>query len=254
MYRKIALFANGDVGLSIAKYLATGDDEVVALFLADQYPLKDKEILNSLSEKRNLHIRSGDVRNDVHANFNLFKELGVDTIITVYWPFILPTQLIDLAELTINFHPALLPLNRGWYPHVYNLLNGSPAGVTLHQLSPAVDEGDIWAQKTVEVYPWDCASDLYLRLQLTITTLFIDNWPLIKNGRMVPMPQNKIGASYHSKKEIELLDEIDLLKKYSGAELINLLRARTFGDKGFAYFKTNEGKVFLSLRLEKQNE
>lgn len=204
MIRKIALFANGDVGLSIAKYLINQPDEVAVLFLAGQYQEMDKEILDVFAELPKLQVIFGDFRQDLIGNLKLLNDQSFNTIITVYWPYIIPKEVLDLAELSVNFHPALLPRNRGWYPHVHNLIDGSPAGVTLHKLTTNADEGDIWAQKVVEVEPWDCAGDLYKKLQHEITKLFIETWPQIKYSAIEAQPQDNSGASYHSKKKSNL--------------------------------------------------
>ena len=254
MPRRIALFANGKVGLDVARYLAGTDDEVVLLFLSGQYPLVDSEILSVLTANDQLIVCKGDLRSDLDKNLKRIRDSGAESILTVYWPFILPEQILELAELTLNFHPALLPQNRGWYPHVHNILEGSPAGVTLHKLSKGADEGDIWAQREVSVNPWDCAGDLYKTLQKEITNLFIENWPLIKSNKLNAVPQSGKPSSYHAKKEIEAFDEIELDKNYTGREIINLLRARTFGDRGFAYFKVGQDKIYLTLKLEKRNQ
>lgn len=49
------------------------------------------------------------------------------------------------------------------------------------------------------------------------------------------------------------MDRIELDRYYTGAEIINILRARTFGEKGFAYFDSSQGKVFISIKLEKSD-
>ncbi len=252
MNRKIALFASGDVGVSVAKYLLSKGDDVVALFLAGQYPKLDQEILDQFSQSQVMYVGTGDSRGNLQETQERLRELEVDTILTVYWPFILPSEVFETAEISVNFHPALLPLNRGWYPHVHNIIDGSPAGVTLHKLSSGADEGDIWVQKEVELHPWDLASDIHKRLQGEITKLFIENWPQIKDNRIQAKPQRTDIKSYHSKKEIEHLDKIELDKTYTGAQLINILRARTFGDRGFAYFDSPEGKVFIKVKLERE--
>jgi methionyl-tRNA formyltransferase len=251
MPRKIALFANGNVGLAVAKYLASSGDEVKILYLSNQYPESDHKIRVALSGIKDLKIARGDIRLDLASNLELIKETKVDALITVYWPFILPNQVLDLIELTLNFHPALLPTNRGWYPHVHNILNGSLAGVTLHKLSERADEGDVWAQKEVTTYPWDCAGDLYNRLQEEITELFIEKWPSISNNLIAAIPQGVENQSYHSKKEIEGLDRIDLDQLYTGSQFLNLLRARTFGPRGFAFFESGEDKIYIKIDLER---
>jgi len=251
MPRQIALFANGNVGLAVARYLASTGDEVKVLFLSGQYPDIDSEILAANSGYQDLRVHFGDLRLDLNFDVDQLENYGVDTIITVYWPFILPEYILENVELTVNFHPALLPLNRGWYPHVHNIIEGSAAGVTLHKLSREADEGDIWAQKEVIVNPWDCASDLYNKLQEEITNLFFEKWPLIRDNSIHATPQEHNFSSYHAKKEIDKLNRIDLNKTYTGSEIINLLRARTFGERGFAYFENGDEKIYVRIKLDK---
>ena len=135
----------------------------------------------------------------------------------------------------MNFHPALLPVNRGWYPHVHSLLDGSPAGVTLHQITEGADQGDIWVQKEVAIENKDTSKDLYLKLQKEIVDLFMDSWEDIATGRMNPTKQIESNAIYHSKDEIVDLDKIDLKRKLYFEDFLKILKARSFGDSGFAY-------------------
>ena len=65
----------------------------------------------------------------------------------------------------INFHPALLPTNRGWYPHVHNILDESPAGVTLHLIDEGADTGPILVQKTIDVEPTDTIDNVKAKIQ-----------------------------------------------------------------------------------------
>ena len=248
--RRVALFANGKVGIDIAHYLRR-EDEVILLFVSGQYPEIDAEILAVFGGQESLRTYTGDLRSELNSFIQLIQDLEIDTIITVYWPFLVPIEVIRLCDLTVNFHPALLPLNRGWYPHVHNILDGSPAGVTLHELTENADEGRIWAQERVEVYAWDCAGDLYSRLQKKITELFLENWVLIKSRQLKPRQQLTENSSYHSKREISSLDAIDLQRPTTARELINQLRARTFGETGYAYFEESGAKIRIRIILSK---
>jgi len=87
---------------------------------------------------------------------------------------------------SLNFHPALLPKNRGWCTHVHNLINNTPAGVTLHRMSSVADAGDICRQKVIFVNDKDNAKDLYEGLKLDIYILLLEIWPKIMQGLVVP--------------------------------------------------------------------
>ena len=128
-------------------------------------------------------------------------------------------------------------------------------GVTLHCIDKKADTGNIWAQKIVSVYSDDTSDKLYYRLQHEIITLFKESWDGIVNGKLVPFSQENKVASYNSIKDVQAYDQIQLDLKYTGKEIINRLRARTFEDFGYAYFIDDEGsKIRLSLSLEKERK
>jgi len=67
-------------------------------------------------------------------------------MITVYWPWLIKKNYLNTCKNSINFHPAYLPKNRGWYPHVNNILDNSVPGVTLHKIDEGIDTGPIWCK------------------------------------------------------------------------------------------------------------
>ena len=75
----------------------------------------------------------------------------------------------------------------------------------------------------------------------------IKNWTKIKNHEITPIAQDQSKSIYHKKSEIFSLDFIDLEKEYKAKDLINILKARTFDDKSFAYFIVDGKKIFLNL-------
>ena len=256
MRRKIALFASGTAGLSVARLLQENiEDEVSMLVLADQNQSLDAQIEAVFSVGAKPIIFRGDLRSDPTAVIEMISNSDIDSLITVYWPFILPESVFRNLEITVNFHPALLPINRGWYPHVHNILNGTAAGVTLHELSREADTGAIWAQKNVEIFSWDTAGDLHARLQQEIIKLFEAEWPKIRTKEIIPTVQSEDLATYNSKKALDGIDLIDLNEMITAGKFINFLRARTFGSNGYAYFLDSDGnKVHVKIELERKTK
>lgn len=199
-------------------------------------------------------IRIGDLRKDVESYVQLFENERFDALITVYWPFIVPPQIFSLVPVTVNFHPALLPINRGWYPHVHSILDGSASGVTLHQLSEKADQGGIWAQRPVNIHSWETAGDVYKKLQREMILLFCDSWRQIKSREIKPIIQDETLAVYHQKREIESLDKLDLDKVAKCRDFLNHLRARTFNDKGFAYFMEENKKYYVRIVINPEDQ
>ena len=250
--KKIALFANDYVGLEICKFLVSCGEKIVKLYIHNPAGQKLTEEIIAASGCQKSDIILAAETNDPNRVVEL-KKASPDFIITVYWAHILKPEVFNLAgQGTINFHPALLPVNRGWYPHVHSILDGSPNGVTLHSLEETADTGPIWAQKSVQLFVTDTAKDIYERLREEIILMFKENWPKIKQGKIKPVAQKSTGGNYHKKSEVDELDHIKLDKKTTSKDLINLLRARTFGERGFSYFLDPDGKkVFLNLRLSR---
>ena len=78
-------------------------------------------------------------------------------MISVFWPWLFSSRIYQAVRLTVNFYPSLLPINRGWFPHVHSLVDGSASGVTPHQIEAGADTGVIWVQKIVLHRPTDTA-------------------------------------------------------------------------------------------------
>jgi len=250
--RRIALFANHLPGLEVTRYLLSlnTSDQIVALCLCDHNPELDRLILDECGlEPDSIFVGKQDFSKP--EVLDKFSRLDPDIIICVYWPWLLPESIYSSCDITINFHPALLPANRGWYPHVHNLINGDSAGVTLHQLAPGADTGSVWAQKEVDVFPTDTALNLYERLQKEIVSLFISTWLDIREGRLHPIPQDEISAipSYNKKSILHEIDMIALDEPTTARQVLNKLRARTFGNRGFAYFDDGQGRVYVRIEL-----
>src|SRR5690606_40574828 len=54
-----------------------------------------------------------DFKND--ENFSKLKELNLDYIIGIHFPYIIPTEVLKIPKTGfLNLHPAYLPYNKGW--------------------------------------------------------------------------------------------------------------------------------------------
>ncbi len=249
---KVVLMANYWPGLETTRFFAESEDEIVRLYIdkpGAPYAVQIVDASGLLEDK----IFAADAIYDLD-HVDRLKEIDFDFIVTVYWPYLLKRDVFSQAKVgTVNFHPALLPINRGWYPHVHSILDGSPTGVTLHDIDEGADTGPIWVQKATPLEPADTAKTIYDRLQREIVELFKASWPGIKSGEIKRTPQDESKAVYHSKRDVDYLDCIDRDKTYQGRDLINLLRARSFGDRAFAWFEEGGERYYVNLRLSKKS-
>jgi methionyl-tRNA formyltransferase len=184
------------------------------------------------------------------GTLDAIRQIRPDVGVSVLFGYILKPELLKLFPAgCINLHPAFLPYNRGAYPNVWSIIDGTPSGVTLHYVDEGVDTGDIIAQKRVPVEPVDTGESLYHKLEQASLELFIETWPLFRNGQTTRTMQTGSGGSSHRVRDIEQVDEIDPDRQYTARELIDLLRARTFPPYPGVYMTVGGRKIYLRLEL-----
>lgn len=127
---------------------------------------------------------------------------------------IIPQSVIDLfTPGIINVHPSLLPLYRGPSPVEAAILNGdSETGVTIMQLSAAMDAGPIYTQLTVPLNGTETTPTLENNLAELGAQQLCTVLPDIINETIKPTPQNDESATYCKllQKEDSLLDTSSL--------------------------------------------
>jgi methionyl-tRNA formyltransferase len=250
--KRIVVFANQIIGEWVVDFLVSHskDCELVAIYLVDDKTEINSKIVKKFSESDGVRLIIGKDEVTSAAHLNWLASAHIDFAVTVYWPWLLPAEYLRCVADSVNFHPAMLPKNRGWYPHVHNIIDGSEAGVTLHRLAEKADAGEIWAQKSVDVLATDTAKDLHGRLQGSMFELFTSTWPKILRGEINPQAQDDSAATYNKKSDLDSIDVLNLEVHDSLRNFINLLRARTFGDKGYSYFLENGRKIYVSIKLD----
>jgi methionyl-tRNA formyltransferase len=78
----------------------------------------------------------------------------------------------------LNLHFSLLPRHRGAAPIAWAILSGdAEAGVTLHHMAPAVDAGDVVAQRALPIGAAETARELYDRISEAAAELFAASYP-----------------------------------------------------------------------------
>ncbi len=181
---------------------------------------------------------------------NAVRDLNADLALSIMFGYILKPEFIELfPDGVVNVHPSYLPYNRGAYPNVWSIVDGTPAGTTIHYIDSGIDTGDIIARQSVEIEPVDTGASLYKKLEKSCVELFMDTWPQIRDRKTSPVPQVPTEGTYHRAGDIDQFDEIRLDDTYTARELINLLRARTFPPHGGAYFNDDGRKVYIRSQL-----
>lgn len=185
---------------------------------------------------------SEKVNNDNFAR--LIKEMEVDYAF-IFTFTILKENIFNAPKFgCINFHPSLLPLNRGASPSNWIILNNQQkTGITFHFISKNIDAGDIIEQyeiplsgyettKILNEYLYSIGAVLFVRLILR----FIHNYKykLIKNDICTGTyePRFKTGNSI-------------ITEKNTFPEISSIVRTSRIYDS-YALFKYS-GKEFMVL-------
>lgn len=226
---RTVLLANNRLGVSVGRYLADRG-ELEAVVLHPEEKLSCGEDLRALGVP--------------HATWpdgvEMVRSIHPECLLSVLFAYLVPPGWLELATWrALNLHPGLLPFNGGACPNVWPLVDGSPAGTTLHVMNAEVDAGPVVAQKEVGASPDDTALSLYRRLEAASFEMFCEVWPGIRE--IEPRPQAG-GGSYHRFAELTSLDPTP-----TDIELIDRLRARTFPPYGAEY--TVDGRRFR-IRVE----
>lgn len=128
------------------------------------------------------------------------KNFAADLGVLVAYGKLVPPRIIDLFKFGIlNIHPSLLPLHRGPTPIESVILSGeSQTGVSIMQLSPRMDAGPVYAQRSLSVPSQISKQNLSEKLLQMGSELLIQILPDILSGTIVPEAQNESEATYDS--------------------------------------------------------
>lgn len=137
----------------------------------DFYSSDEMSVDNEYSKPKIIDLKEKDER--FYANYDLFLSLHSKQIF--------PKKLVD-NHICINIHPGYNPYNRGWYPHVFSMINKMPAGVTIHRMDAELDHGSVLFQREIKIEDSDVSSDVYKKLQKLEVLMLKEYLPVIFAG------------------------------------------------------------------------
>jgi methionyl-tRNA formyltransferase len=246
---RILFLGNNWMGWQILQWLKEQGEEIVGLVMHPPDKRKFGDEIVHCAGLRPRQILDGSKLKDPDT-MAAIKDMRPDIGISALFGFILKKEILELLPLgCVNIHPALLPYNRGAYPNVWSIVEGTPAGTTIHYIDEGVDTGDIIAQRQVNVMITDTGESLYHKLAEVSLDLFQEVWPSIRNHKAPRIPQKKASGTCHRVQDIDLIDEIDLMGNYRAQDLLNIIRARTFLPYKGAFFNHQGRKVYMRLQL-----
>jgi methionyl-tRNA formyltransferase len=159
--------------------------------------------------------------------------------------------MLNVAKIgLLNFHPSLLPYNRGKHYYFWNIIEQVPFGVTLHLIDENIDKGKIIFQKKLNVSWLDNGNSLRERSKVAMLELFNENFENILNGRFDGVETDWSLGNIHYGKEIQEASKLSLNQTVLVKDLLNILRARSGFQDGGAWFEDNGKKYEVSINIK----
>lgn len=240
---RIVVFAYSEPGYTCLLELIKAKANVVAVFTHQDNP--NEEIwfhsVYDLAKKYNLPVfRPKKIDDEATA---YIKNLQPELIFSFYFRRLIPDEIIAMPRLgSYNMHGALLPKYRGQTCINWAVVNGeTKTGATLHLMTDKADEGDIVAQKSIDIAFTDTALDVFKRVSVIAAQIIHDTLPALEAGTAKLTPQDNSKATKFGRRHPE-----DGLLDFSknAITLYNLIRGVTHPFPG-AFTFVNKRKLFV---------
>jgi methionyl-tRNA formyltransferase len=135
------------------------------------------------------------------------SDVSVDLAVSVFYDKIIKEDFIHRCGKIINLHNSPLPHYRGVSPINWALKDcKTEHGVTIHEITPGIDDGPIISQLKYSIYPnLEEVEDVYKRALKYGELLFEETMPLLWD--IVPQVQDEKQVIYHPSSDNHLLGE-----------------------------------------------
>lgn len=184
------------------EHLLQGSDSVVGVVTQPDRPAgrgqkKISSPVRRVAEKHHIpvitpeKVRAPDV-------LDTLSGWGPQLIVVVAYGRILPRSILELPpQGCVNVHYSLLPKYRGAAPVAWSILNGEEkSGVTTMKLVEKMDAGPIFLQNEIAVGPGETTASLQAKLIPIGAELLLETIRRLKDGSLVPSPQNDEEATF----------------------------------------------------------
>lgn len=182
----------------------------------------------------------------------LLARLQLDYLISVHFPYVVPPHILAVPRKgCVNLHPAFLPFNRGWHTPTWSILDGTPAGATLHFMDEGLDSGHIIQQREVAVRPEDTGTSLYQRILDAEVEVFREAWPRIVAGDSRAVRQDARWATTHGRQDLfdPSVQRLEWHEAQPIGQVIDRMRALTTNRVDEACYFERGGKRYR-IRVE----
>ena len=159
-----------------------------------------------------------------------------DVVISVMYNKLLA---LDPAKRYYNFHPAILPEYAGAGGFSWAIINKEKTvGITLHEISEGIDDGDIIDIITFSVKDRDTAESLFNRGMEVMEHMFDQYFVKLLLEKFVAHKQDTSKRGLYTHKML-----------HEAKDLTHIIRGLTFAGKESAYFINSQGeRVYIEYK------
>ena len=200
MSEPVTFFGSGPVAAEALSRLAE-DFDIEAVITKPKPPHHKYAFpVIEVAEKLGLKIYEVSTKHELDElflNHPVTSRLGI----VIDYGIIISEEVINYFPLGIvNSHFSLLPKYRGADPISFAILSGDKqTGISLMLIVPALDEGPLLAQRTLDIKPKGATVDLTKDLINLSHDVLVEILPKYVNGDIKPYPQDTNGVSYSKK-------------------------------------------------------
>lgn len=209
---------------------------VKAIALNHQIPILQPQTLKAGSQ-------------DGEEFYQILKDAALDLAIVVAYGRLIPTRMLALPKRGfVNVHASLLPRWRGASPIQRAIMAGdAKTGVSIMELVPEMDAGDVYEMKSLEIGKDDTAGSLTERLAQLGSATLLSCIEQILDGTKAKTPQPNTGITFAPK--LEKSDGLIPWEK-SNIEIFNHARGVNPWPQAFTYLKGKMVKLFGAIVVD----
>jgi len=217
LYRKAIVIGETRVCVQCIEYLLKNNWEVIYLIS------EDKAVLDWGKEHSIKLLPISQLSTIEESNFYLFSIIN---------RHIIPESFLKSGKiiLALNYHDAPLPRYAGAHSTTWAIINGEQEhGITIHQISSGIDEGDIVSQSLFPIEKQETAISLDIKCSEHLLTIFKEVITKLEHGSLEFIQQDLSKRTYHSLKDLPA--NYGIINGITDLKLIDrLARGLTFGE------------------------
>ena len=252
---KIIFMGTPDFAVPSLEKLANSNHEIISVVTGpDKKKGRGQKVhstpIKQVAEKYNLPILQPISLKDEEFKKQLEK-LQPDIFVVVAFR-ILPKNIINIPKFgSVNLHSSLLPKYRGAAPINWAVLNGDKeTGITIFQIEPKVDTGDMLLQNKIKIQETDTCQEVHDNLSILGADSLLEALDNLESGTTSKIPQNDSMATKAPKIYPEM-GEIDWSKEAN--EIKNQIHGLSPFPGAYSFFNKKRIKI-LRANIEMKNE